>query len=135
MPLKIHELNHVALHVRDLDASIHFYEHILELPRLPRPAFDFPGAWFAFGTQELHLIGDPNTPAGERKHHHFALRIDDTYKAREVLEAKGFTNFRSHGLRPDGAVQLFLYDPDGYLLELYSAVPSSSETEETNSKQ
>lgn len=125
MPLTIHELNHVAIHVKDLAASEHFYEHILELPRLPRPAFDFPGAWFAFGNQELHLIADDGLVPATRRHHHFALRIDDTYKAKEHLEAKGFHNFRSHGLRPDGAVQLFLFDPDGYLIELYSAPPAA----------
>lgn len=129
MPLTVQELNHVALHVSDIDASIHFYENILELPRLPRPNFSFPGAWFAFGSQELHLIGDTTLQPGERKHHHFALRIQDTYKAKEHLEQKGFTNFRSHGLRPDGAVQLFFYDPDGYMIEMYSAPPAVLETE------
>lgn len=126
MSLTIRELNHVALHVRDLAASEHFYETILELPRLPRPNFDFPGAWFAFGNQELHLIGDDTLVEGARRHHHFALVVDDTYAAREFLEAKGFTNFRSHGLRPDGAVQLFLYDPDGYLIELTSLSSSAN---------
>ena len=58
--IHIHELNHVLLNVRDLDASVHFYGTILELPRLPRPAFNFPGAWFAAGKQDIHLIGDPN---------------------------------------------------------------------------
>lgn len=132
MPLKVKELNHVALHVRDLDASIHFYETLLELPRLPRPDFDFPGAWFAFGGQELHLIGDDTLAAGERRHHHFALLIEDTYKAREYLEQKGMTRFRSHGKRPDGAVQLFFYDPDGYLIEMYSPVPKPPDTEGSN---
>ena len=125
MPVKIHELNHVAIHVSNLNASIHFYEQILELPRLPRPNFDFGGAWFAFGNQELHLIEDTALVPADRRHHHFALLIDDTHDARAKLEAKGFTNFLSHGNRPDGAVQLFLLDPDGYRIELYSAPPQT----------
>lgn len=133
MPLKVKELNHVAVHVRDLAASIHFYEDILELPRLPRPNFSFGGAWFALGSQELHLVEDATLEDGKRAHHHFALLIDDTYKAREVLERKGMTTFRSHGLRPDGAVQLFFYDPDGYLLEMYSAVPRPDDTDGSRS--
>ena len=133
MPLTVKELNHVAIHVRDLAASIHFYETILELPRLPRPNFSFGGAWFAFGSQELHLVEDLTLVESRRAHHHFALRIDDTYKAREYLEQKGFTAFRSHGLRPDGAVQLFFYDPDGYLIEMYSTVPKPDDAEGSSS--
>ena len=129
MPVKIHELNHVAIHVRDLDASIQFYGELLGLPRLPRPAFEFPGAWFAFGRQELHLIADPTLDDSKRVHHHFALLVDDTYETRAYLEGKGFQNFRSHGPRPDGPIQLFCYDPDGYLIELFSAVPDNPDAE------
>lgn len=132
MPLTVKELNHVALHVRDLDASIEFYAKVLALPRLPRPNFDFRGAWFGFGNQELHLIEDDSLNPNERHHHHFALRVEDTYKARECLEGKGYKTFRSHGMRPDGAVQLFFYDPDGYLIEMYSPPPHPEAGEGTN---
>ena len=54
--LNIRELNHIALYVRDVDASAHFYGDVLALPRLRRPDFPFAGAWFALGSQELHLI-------------------------------------------------------------------------------
>lgn len=124
MTLKIHELNHVAIHVHDLEASMHFYGEILELPLIPRPAFDFPGAWYALGSQELHLVEDKSLQPGERYHHHFALLVTDTYAARAELERRGVTSFISHGPRPDGPIQLFLTDPDGYRFELFSAVPS-----------
>ena len=123
MTIEIRELNHAAIYVRDLAKSMHFYGEILGLPLLPRPAFDFPGAWYAFATQELHLIEDPNLLEADRHHHHFALRVDDTYEARRELEAKGVDSFVSHGFRPDGVVQLFLRDPDGYHIELYSFAP------------
>jgi len=62
--ITVHELNHVALHISDLATSIHFYGEIIGLPPLPRPNFNFPGAWFAFGMQELHLIEDKNLKGG-----------------------------------------------------------------------
>ena len=56
--MKILELNHVAIHVADVERSSAFYRDVLRLEMIPRPAFDFPGAWFRLGAaQELHLIG------------------------------------------------------------------------------
>jgi catechol 2,3-dioxygenase-like lactoylglutathione lyase family enzyme len=122
LAIRIHELNHVALHVRDLDASIHFYGEILGLPQIPRPAFGFPGAWFALGNQELHLIADPDLDPARRRHHHFALLVDDSFAAREELAAKGVTGLEGPAPRPDGPMQLFFHDPDGYRIEMYSHV-------------
>ena len=122
-PLKIHELNHVALHVRDLTVSDRFYGEILALPRIPRPAFTFPGSWFALGSQELHLIEDPGVAPASRGNHHFALRVDDAFAARDALAAKGVAGFKGPSPRPDGPMQLFFNDPDGYLIELYSIPP------------
>jgi lactoylglutathione lyase len=118
--LTIRELNHVALHVRDLDASIRFYGGVLGLPRLLRPNFSFDGAWFALGTQELHLIADP-THQADRKAFHFALRVKDAHAASAALSEKGITELRGPAPRPDGAVQVFLQDPDGHLIELVSS--------------
>ena len=73
------ELNHLALHVKDVAKSCEFYERVLDLQPIPRPAFDFPGAWYQLGTaQELHLIGERVEPVhAEPRGNHFALMIDD----------------------------------------------------------
>lgn len=117
-PLQVCELNHVALHVRDLAASEHFYGEILGLPKLPRPAFNFPGAWFALGSQELHLIVDET--AQEQRTVHIALRVDDASAAYAALVARGVANVSPPAPRPDGAVQVFLKDPDSHLIEIMS---------------
>src|SRR5690606_16687628 len=41
LAMQINQLNHVAIHVHDLDRSIRFYRDVLRLPPLDRPAFDF----------------------------------------------------------------------------------------------
>jgi catechol 2,3-dioxygenase-like lactoylglutathione lyase family enzyme len=122
MSIDIHELNHVMLRVSDLETSVRFYRDVLALRPLPRPAFDFPGAWFALGRQELHLVADPKPPPGTRGHHHFAIWVKD--HATAVAEVKQrWPHVRGPQLRPDGVQQLFVIDPDGYTIELMSAPP------------
>jgi len=118
--LSVLELNHVALYVRDLEASVQFYGEVLGLPSMARPAFDFAGAWFALGTQELHLIEDTQNQDKERHSLHVAFLVEDAAACAEALRGRGVTNMRDPTPRPDGAVQVFLSDPDGYLLEIFS---------------
>ena len=118
--LLVHELNHIALYVRDLAASERFYGEVLGLPRLARPDFGFGGAWFALGAQELHLIVETRNPNVDRTSVHFALRVDDAAAARDILVANGVIDATPAKPRPDGAVQVFLHDPDGYMIEIMS---------------
>jgi lactoylglutathione lyase len=121
--MKIHELNHVAIHVADVERSSAFYRDVLRLEPIPRPAFDFPGAWFRLGTtQELHLIGwrgQPVVPATDGNNH-FALRVDDLTAWEEHLKQAG-AEFRPRKRRPDGAWQVYVRDPDGHVIELFTA--------------
>lgn len=117
--MQVRNLNHVALHVADVEASVAFYRDTMKLPQMDRPAFDFPGAWFRLGeTQELHLIGDRDAPV--RSHHrggHFALEVDSLDQWESQLDARG-ANRLPRKTRPDGALQTFVQDPDGHWIEL-----------------
>jgi len=119
--MKITQLNHVAIHVADLDRSVQFYRDILKLEPMHRPDFGFPGAWFRIGGppdfQELHLIGrqvEKLTPPRER---HFAFMIDDSQAWADALRNQGIS-FTGPKARPDGALQIFLRDPDDHVIEL-----------------
>lgn len=121
-PVKTLELNHVAIRVNDLEKSCRFYRDVLRLEQIPRPAFDFPGAWFRLGAaQELHIIAGDNVPAAtpHSRGNHYALRADDLYAWRKHLEPLGVI-FRGPIKRPDGALQLFISDPDGHAIELFT---------------
>jgi catechol 2,3-dioxygenase-like lactoylglutathione lyase family enzyme len=116
--LTVLELNHVALHVQDVPQSCRFYGELLGLPALPRPNFDFPGAWFALGpVQELHLIGDRTQAVHSHpRGNHFALKVASIANVKAHLQACGLTFFGPKQ-RPDGIWQIFLNDPDGHVLE------------------
>ncbi len=117
--MQIERIDHVALHVADVAVSCRFYESILGLPPLPRPAFDFPGAWFRLGEQqELHLIGGRSHDIqSHNRGTHFALRVADLDAWERHLSAMG-ARFLPRKLRPDGATQIFVIDPDGHYIEL-----------------
>jgi lactoylglutathione lyase len=125
--MKIRRLDHVAIHVKDVETSCKFYREVLRLEPLPRPAFTFPGAWFRLGDdQELHLIGDRGEPVySHNRGNHFALRTDDLDGWERHFKQIGFTP-KIRKLRPDGAGQMFLEDPDGHVIELCVPIAKSS---------
>ena len=123
--MKIQELNHVAIHVRDVEKSCAFYRRVLQLEPMARPAFTFPGAWFHLGpSQELHLIGDRTEPvASHNRGNHFALQADDLDAWEQHFDSLGAEHL-PRKTRPDGATQLFLRDPDGHVIELFTPPPA-----------
>ena len=127
----VRHIDHVTLVVRDVEASRQFYVGLLGMTEVPRPAFSFGGAWFQAGATLIHLIAehDRSGPAGypvevlvkSSRNHHFAFEVDDAYTAAAALKAKGIPLIDDAKLRPDGAVQVFLADPDHHVVELCSS--------------
>jgi len=119
--MTVHELNHVALYISDLKRSTDFYSIVLRLESIPRPAFNFPGAWFRLGkNQELHLIGNRGEGYPElNRNNHFALKVDDLDAWEQHLRDV-HAEFAPRKPRPDGAWQVFLQDPDGHMIELFT---------------
>ena len=92
-----------------------FYRDVLELEPLARPPFDFPGAWFSLGEQQLHLIeaADFVAPVGQ----HFALYVDDISATIDVLSERGVRVSRVAEI-PGVCLQAFFADPTGNSIEL-----------------
>ncbi|MBI1370512.1 MAG: glyoxalase [Planctomycetes bacterium] len=117
--MRIIELNHVAIHIADVDRSIAFYRDVMMLRQLPRPEFDFDGAWFELGDgRQLHLIAGRVLPAhSHNRGTHFALHVADFDEAEAHIQSSGAPH-KPRQRRPDGAWQLFVTDPDGHIVEL-----------------
>lgn len=117
--MKTLQLDHVAIHVADVEKSSRFYAEVLQLEPIPRPAFSFPGAWFRLGErQELHLIGQREQPTvSHNRGNHYALLVDDI-EAWENYFRRQEIPYLPRRTRPDGAYQIYLIDPDGHYIEL-----------------
>lgn len=132
--IKVLYIDHVTLIVRDVQASRRFYVDLLGMEEVARPAFDFEGAWFRAGATLIHLIQehDRSGPAGypdsvlkkSSRNHHFAFEVADAYAAAEALKKQNIPLVDDAKTRPDGAVQVFLTDPDGHVVELCSSCAS-----------
>ncbi len=124
-------LQHCGLIVADLQRSRGFYGGALGLEEVPRPGnFVFEGAWFQIGDDQLHLLvetdttsspggADPGPSASVGLANHVALEIDDLASARERLHQHGITLIGGPMARGDGYDQIFMLDPDGYVIELF----------------
>jgi catechol 2,3-dioxygenase len=133
--MRIHELGHVVLYVRNLERSGHFYRDLLGFQSLETPA-RMRDAVLAFSTgrthHELLLIevgaDAPHPGNGHRAGlYHIGLKVgdhdDDLVAAWQQLEQAGVTVVGA----ADHTVthSLYLADPDGNEVELYVDVPGA----------
>jgi catechol 2,3-dioxygenase-like lactoylglutathione lyase family enzyme len=116
--IEVVKYNHVALHVKDIKASTAFYKEIIRLEPIEVPDSLKPiRSWFKLGLDEqLHLLaGRTQDVINDRTGSHFAWfvkSIDNT----EVYLKKN--NIKYHAqVRFDGTKQIYVADPDGYLIE------------------
>ena len=127
--MRVHELGHLVLYVRDLDRSRHFYREVLGWDEVrgdvPLPV---PAAAFSSGRthHELLLIevgpsAAPMPPGRRVGMYHFGLKVGESdEELREVVR-----HLDRHGVPVLGASDhtvthsLYIADPDGHEIELY----------------
>jgi catechol 2,3-dioxygenase-like lactoylglutathione lyase family enzyme len=109
----------VALHVRDLDASVLFFTNIFGFDLIPRPAFDFEGAWLSIDRNiQLHLLKFDNAVISHSRLCHFAFNTDDDLEIYiEKCQRFGY-DYKPIKRRPDGKRQLFIIEPNGWYIEI-----------------
>lgn len=133
--MKIQGLGHAALLVKDLERSRYFYGQVLGMQEVPRPAAmkRIPGAWFRKGSAEIHLIGEAEpgrtvqVQPGYRHDEvadgygsHIAFVVNDLEEARQHLRTYGIEVIGGPRPRGDGVMQMYISDPDDYMVELYT---------------
>ena len=116
-------LNHVSVVSNDLDRSVEFYRDVFDFEPIPTPNFDFDGQWLEMADgRQLHLFDlETSVP----RYHHFGVTVADFEAVYEEAKERGIlTDFSddedSHQLYslPDGAVQMYVEDPEGNVIEV-----------------
>ena len=112
-------LTHVSIHAYDLEESLRFYTDVFGMQRVPSPDFEHPVEWLQLGDLQLHLfLRDTAAP----DFHHIGIDVDDFEAAYKVAAERGL--FDQDAWSPnvreliDGAVQMYLRDPAGNLVEV-----------------
>ena len=122
-------MNHLALQVKDLAKSTHFYMHVIRLDSLPEPFRDGRHIWLSLGnTSHLHLILNPaTTPIIPAKNTHLCFSVASIDIFLKTLAKAGVVyedwagNAMKVTTRVDGVHQVYLKDPDGYWIEINDA--------------
>jgi catechol 2,3-dioxygenase-like lactoylglutathione lyase family enzyme len=110
---------HVSVHAHDLEESARFYKEIFRMEEIPAPDFPFPVLWLRVGDLQLHLFqSEDPAPQG----HHFGIDVDDFEAAYEKVRERGAREkegyFSYLYQLPDGAVQMYIRDPAGNMVEV-----------------
>ena len=112
-------MTHVSVHAHDLEESARFYKELFGMEEISAPDFPFPVRWLRVGDLQLHLFQSEDAAP---RTHHFGIDVDDfgaVYrKAAELGVGEGSGYFSKVYQLPDGAVQLYVRDPAGNLVEI-----------------
>src|SRR6187431_2297595 len=119
--------NHLALSVKDVDASADFYKKILKLQEITNRSKLEGVRWFSIGEgKELHLISIVKENITLNKAIHLALTTTNFEAFVALLDKLKIPYSDWPGtpnkvnIRADGVRQVFFQDPDGYWVEVNS---------------
>jgi glyoxylase I family protein len=124
--IKPKAMDHVALKVTDMDASIHFYHEVLglDLVRASDPqASGGRSANVAAGGQTIDLFSRPDFVSADKDkpvgmdHLCFVVEAESVDGLMSYLREAGVEIFWAPVVR-DGSTSVYVYDPDGVHVEL-----------------
>ncbi len=126
---EITRINHVGLRVKDLQTTRHFYEKLgfefLVGPVGPEPVaiMEHPSGvninFILNSTDETPsnvLMDIPDKHAG---YTHIALEVTDLDSVQEILQNNKITITEGPVTTPDGAILIFIRDPDENVIEFH----------------
>jgi lactoylglutathione lyase len=127
---KYASFNHIAIEVRNLDQSTAFYSKLFHFDTIPSPWPNRRIRWFKIGEHDqLHVI---EADSGEKiitaENFHFCFSVRSIAEFIIVLKNEHISYNNGYGkpnemtMRADGVKQIYIKDPDGYLVEINDQV-------------
>lgn len=117
--MTVQQIHHVTVIVDDLDKACDFYEQVLGLEPVNMVPLDFPAQFYKIGErQQLHVTEWPDVHSFRG---HLCLQVDDfmsVYRKGKALDILDTGPWGKTRMLPDGAMQMFLRDPAGNLVEV-----------------
>lgn len=127
--MKIIKQDHTALLVQDRERSRRFYRDVLQMEETS----GLGTIWMRSGSAEIHLLdlmeahadrtgADAYHPADLAQGHitHIAFQVEDLEQAQQHLQACHVPIVCGPRPRGDDGEQLYICDPDGYVIELFT---------------
>jgi catechol 2,3-dioxygenase-like lactoylglutathione lyase family enzyme len=111
---------HASVHVHDLEESARLYKELFGMENIPTPDFtSFSVRWLRVGGLQLHLIQREEAAPPS---HHVGMDVDDfevAYLKAKELDVRVKEGYFSNLYElPDGAVQMYVRDPAGNMMEV-----------------
>lgn len=139
--IKMTAFNHISREALSLECSKKFYVEILGFEVIPRPPFDCEGYWLYGHGLNLHLIAttvpkDRQRVKAARIQHfcsalprvdHVAFLANDIESVRSVLDHHQVF-YRYESPKGTGIQQVFVFDPDGNVIEISNCAPTIGQT-------
>src|SRR6266702_1327822 len=127
--MNILKLDHAALLVKDVERTCQFYCQVLGMEVIP----GLGAIWLAKGSAEIHLLGESeqgraaqasgtyyDDDLADGHTTHIAFEVEDLEEAQRDLKEHGVEIVCGPRPRGSGAEQLYICDPDGYVIELFA---------------
>lgn len=122
----ISTISHVAIKTADVERTVRFYTEVLGMHVADRPDFGFPGVWLgtAEGGAIIHLYAgeqglgpEGQVFVGSAAVDHFSLNARGYADYRARFAQRGL-DWREQAVPGRPLWQLFVYDPNGVMVEL-----------------
>ena len=127
-PVKSPTINHTAIYVTNVKASVFFYQSIIGLDTISEPFHDGKHAWFKIGQGvAMHIIEGAVAKKEYYKNQHTCFSVSSVVEFTGVLKKNAIQWEDRDGAknaittRVDGVKQIWLQDPDGYWVEINDA--------------
>ncbi|AYJ90950.1 VOC family protein [Bacillus safensis] len=123
------KMKYTILYVNDVEASIHFYQHVLGFPIKLRVEsyveFDTGDVTLSINSRQdvKEALGLPVPEANQASHtFEIGFVVDDVEQTIASMKEKGVSIIKEPAKKPWGQTVAYVSDPDGHFIEICDAV-------------